>query len=129
MEKARQFSDLDLDFLPHPRTQDIVREFDEEAVKRSVVNLIKTRMYERPFHPELGCQIFSLLFDNFNSITRQICERTVKDVIDKFEPRARIETVTVKESVDQHALEITIIFRLVNSNAPIILTTLMSRVR
>ena len=51
---TRGWSDLDLDFTAHPVTKDIVRKTNVEAVKRSVRNLIRTNMYERPFHPEIG---------------------------------------------------------------------------
>ncbi len=50
---VRSWSDLDLDFLAHPVTKDIVLKRDVEAIKRSVRNLIMTNPHERPFQPEL----------------------------------------------------------------------------
>ena len=55
-----KYSDLDLDFTAHAVTKDILRKYDDEAVKRSVRNLITTMHYERPFHPEKGCMVHSL---------------------------------------------------------------------
>ncbi len=47
----RQWADLDLDFVAHPITKDIVRKTNVEAVKRAVKNLILTNKYDKPFHP------------------------------------------------------------------------------
>ena len=86
---TRQFTDLNLMFTKHPATADVTKKIDEEAVKSSIRNLISTKNYERPFHPEIGCQIYSLLFENFNPITVQVMKRTIFQVIEKYEPRLR----------------------------------------
>ena len=70
---TRQFTDFNLLFTSHPVTADVTLKNDEEAVKQSLRNLISTRNYERPFHPEIGCQIHALLFENFNPVTVQVC--------------------------------------------------------
>ena len=72
---TRQYSDFNLLFSSHPVTGDVTRKNDEEAVKASLRNLISTRHYERPFHPEIGCQIHGLLFENFNPVTAQVMKK------------------------------------------------------
>ena len=59
---SRRFFDLDLDFVQHPITKDIVRKTDVEAVKRSVRNLILTNRYEKHFHPEIDGGVTRHLF-------------------------------------------------------------------
>lgn len=127
--KTRQFSDLSLLFTPHPVTADVTKKFDEEAVKTSIKNLISTKNYERPFHPEIGCQVYSLLFENFTPITKSIMKQTIYDVIAKFEPRAVVLDVKISDQSDSNALDLDIIFRLINSDRPITLKTAISRVR
>lgn len=126
---TRQYSDFNLLFSIHPVTGDVLRKNDEEAVKQSLRNLISTRNYERPFHPEIGCQIHALLFENFNPITVQVMKRTIVDTVSKFEPRATILEVVIREMVDNNNVSCDIIFRLNNSDRPITLTTLISRIR
>ena len=65
----RRFRDIDLDFGRNSTTNDIVKIEDVNAVKRSVKNLVQTNFYERPFHPELGCGVRELLFENFTPMT------------------------------------------------------------
>lgn len=127
--KTRQYSDLSLFFTSHPVTGDVTKKVDEEAVKSSIKNLISTKNYERPFHPEIGCQIYSLLFENFTPITKQIMKRTIFDVIDKFEPRAVLLDVVIRDKTDENSIDVDIIFRLINSENPITFKTAISRVR
>lgn len=126
---TRQFTDFSLLFNSHPSTKDIVKKTDEEAVKASIRNLISTKNYERPFHPEIGCQVFSLLFENFSPITYQVIKKTIIDVITKFEPRATIIDVVLREKMDSNEIDIDVIFKLVNSEKPVTLKTAISRVR
>lgn len=127
--KVRTYSDLNLLLTSNPSTSDVSKVFDENAIKSSVRNLILTRNYERPFHPEKGCQITSLLFENFTPITKSAMEQTIKDVIDKFEPRARLTDVIVSENPDQNAIDITVRFVINNIDRPIIFTTTLTRAR
>lgn len=127
--QTKIFSDFSLLFTAHPATADIVKKTDEEAVKASLRNLIQTKHYERPFHPEIGCQIYGLLFENFTPITREVMKKTIFDVIDKFEPRVTVLDVIIGESADQYSIDIDVIFKIINSEKPITLTTSITRAR
>ena len=87
---SRIYSDLDLNFAVTPGKKDVNKKKDIEAVKQSVRNLILTNHYERPFHPEIGSSVRSLLFENINPITTNILKRAIGEVITNFEPRARL---------------------------------------
>jgi phage baseplate assembly protein W len=126
---SRTYSDLNLLFSTHPVTADVLKKTDEEAIKASIRNLISTKNYERPFHPEIGCQIHGLLFENFNKITSRVMRKTIIDVITKFEPRATIINVNIRENQDTNDLNVDIIFSINNTDKPITLTTAISRVR
>jgi len=126
---SRQFSDLGLSFTQHPSTGDVVLKYDEEAIKQSVRNLISTQHYERPFHPEIGCQIYSLLFENFSPITVSVMRRTIFDVLAKFEPRVIVLEVNIDEQVDENGIEVEVVFRTVNNERPITVKTALTRIR
>jgi phage baseplate assembly protein W len=78
---TRTFSDLNLLFNVNPFTRDVTKRLNEEAIKASVRNLIQTKNFERPFHPEIGCQVNSLLFENITPVVYQIIKKTIFDVI------------------------------------------------
>ena len=126
---TKTFSDLNLLFTASPSTGDITKKTDEEAVKSSLRNLISTKNYERPFHPEIGCQLFALLFENLTSVTTQVIRKTIIDVINKFEPRVLVLDVKLSETGDQNNLDVSIIFKIINTERPVILNTSIQRVR
>lgn len=126
---TRTYTDLNLLFTRHPVTGDVTIKTDEDAVKASLRNLISTKNYERPFHPEIGCQIFSMLFENFTPVTVQIMKRTIFDVVEKFEPRATVLDVNIKDRPDENRIYLDILFKLKNSERPITLTTYLTRAR
>lgn len=127
--KVRQYSDINLLFTTSSVTADITKKVDEEAVKASIKNLIQTRNFERPFHPEIGSQVFALLFENYTPITAQVMRKTIFDVIEKFEPRATLLDVRIQENQDANSLNIDVIFRINNNERPITLKTILQRVR
>jgi phage baseplate assembly protein W len=127
--KTRQFTDFNLLFTSHPSTKDVTFKTDEDAVKASVRNLISTNNFERPFHPEIGCQIFGLLFENINPLTMDIMKQTIIDTVNKFEPRAVILDVNLNDSIDKNSIDVDVIFRLVNNEKPITLRTAITRAR
>lgn len=126
---TRQFSDLNLLFTVSPSTADITKKYDEEAIKASVKNLISTKNYERPFHPEIGCQVYSLLFENFTPVTKQVMQRTIFQVIEKFEPRVAITEVDVRENQDSNEIVVDVFFKIINSDRPITVSTTLNRIR
>jgi phage baseplate assembly protein W len=129
LKAIKQYTDLDLSFKVNPFTKDIYLKTDEDAVKTALRNLIQTRNFERPFHPELGTQIQSLLFEPFSPAVRVAMKRTIENAINTYEPRVRLVDLIITELIDTNDLSVTIIFTLKNSDRPITITTLLSRVR
>ena len=109
-----RYRDLNLAFLSNPVSQDIGVLTDSDAVKQAVVNLVLTKHYERPFHPEIGCNVTALLFDNITPITAGSINRSIQDVIDNFEPRAKLQQVLVDMQPDQNGYSVTIYFYVLN---------------
>lgn len=129
IKDSRKFKDLDLSFKINPFSKDLYLKKDEEAVKTALKHLILTKNFERPFHPEIGTQVHSLLFENFSPAVRLAMERTIQDAINKYEPRVNLNSVSIMEMQDNNDLEVTINFTLKNINRPITLTTILTRVR
>ena len=72
---AQTYKDINLSFARHPVTGDIAFLTNVEAVKRSVRNLINTNFYERPFHPEIGSDVRSILFEPVSPPVANILQR------------------------------------------------------
>ena len=113
------FKDISLSFAKHPVTGDIAKLSDVDAVKRSVRNLINTNFYERPFHPEIGSDIRSTLFEPVSPSTASLLARHIEDCVINFEPRADLSNVIVTGDIDRNRYDVTIEFYVVNSAADI----------
>jgi|TARA_B110000046_G_C12928687_1_gene370468 phage baseplate assembly protein W len=126
---VRVYSDLNLDFTRNAVTNDVTKIKGVDAVKRSVRNLVNTATYERPFHPEMGCGIRELLFENFTPIIGMNIRRKLEEVISNYEPRASIADIAVAERQDQNSLEVQISFYVLNMPQPVTVTTILQRVK
>ena len=107
---SRKFTDIDLNFERNQITSDIIKVEDVIAVKRAVKNLVQTNYYERPFHPELGCGVRELLFENFTPLTAVFLRDKIAEVITNYEPRVDLQSVKVDDDQDGNRLVIDIYF-------------------
>ena len=119
---SKEYSDLDLFFQAHPYTRDVNRKYDFEAIKASVRNLILTKNYERPFHPEIGSQVTNMFFEDYSPSVRLMVERTIVETIERFEPRVRLISVQLIEDPDNNSISVEIVFTPSNIDVPITIT-------
>ena len=127
---VKQYSDLDLFFGTKSASKDISKVNDIQAVKRSVRNLILMNHYEKPFHPEIGSGVRDVLFENMTPTTSHILTRKIEMVIEQFEPRARLISVTAFPNLDRNEYECTISFYVVNAPTELVdLTVMLERLR
>ena len=127
---VRQYTDLDLFFGKKSSNSDIQDITDVKAVKRSIRNLVLLNHYEKPFHPEIASGVRDMLFELMTPVTAQILARKIEDVIQNFEPRARLISVTALPNLDRNEYEVSIEFYIVNQPTELVdLTIMLERVR
>lgn len=115
---SRAFKDISLSFARHPVTNDILPIRNEDAIKKSVTNLVKTIVGERFFNSLLGSSINDSLFE-LNSIGISIVlEDEIRTLLNNFEPRIRVRKIDVKEDPDLNELDITIAYDIVGEGFP-----------
>lgn len=128
---ARQpdYSDLDLDFIAHPTTKDVVKKTGIDAIKRSVRNLILTNFYDRPFRSYIGSNAQKLLFDNASPIVANFLKDAIVEVLSNFEPRISVRSVQVVFDIDNNGYNATISFSILNNNLPVVINLFLERIR
>ena len=127
---VRQYSDLDLFFSKKSSDSDISKVTDVQAVKRSIRNLVLLNPYEKPFHPEIAGGVREMLFELMTPITAQIIAKQVENVINNFEPRARLVGVRVQPDLDRNLYELTIEFYVVNAPTELVdMSVMLERLR
>ena len=97
---SREFRDISLSFTKHPVTNDIVALKNEDAIKRSVVNLIRTQLGERFFEPIIGTSLEGSLFELSHPEIRISLEGEIKILLENYEPRISTNSVRVDPSPD-----------------------------
>ena len=115
---SRAFKDISLSFNRHPVTNDVTVLRNEDAIKKSVVNLCRTRINERFFNDLLGTSIEDSLFEtNLNDISSFI-QREIETLIKNFEPRVSLRNVIVESLIDSYELQIRIEYEIVGLPFP-----------
>lgn len=115
---SRSFKDISLSFEPHPVTKDLPVLKNENAIRRSVRNLVETEITERFFNSTLGSQVRSSLFEFVDYGTASNIKLQIETVISNYEPRVRNLDVIVVPQPDDNAFEVTIIFDIVGQEFP-----------
>lgn len=129
VSRRPDYSDLDLDFIAHPTTGDVVKKTGEEAVKRSVRNLILTNFYDRPFRPSIGSNVQKLLFENANPLVVGFLKDAIEEVITNFEPRVKLVDLKVEFDYDGNGYRVGLAYMIANRSDPIITTLFLERLR
>jgi phage baseplate assembly protein W len=127
---VRRYVDLDLFFQKKIPNNDVNTITDVQAVKRSVRNLVLLNPYEKPFHPEISSGIRGMLFELMTPFVAAQLTKKVEDVINNFEPRARLVSVRSTPDYDRNAYEVSVEFYVVNTPTELVdLTVMLERLR
>ena len=126
----RKYVDLDLFFEKKIPNNDVNKITDIQAVKRSVRNLVLLNPYEKPFHPEIGSGVRGMLFELMSPFVAAQLTKKIEDVINNFEPRARLVSVRSIPDYDRNAYEVSVEFYVVNAPTELVdLTVMLERLR
>ena len=115
---SRAFKDINLSFKRHPVTNDVVAIRDEDAIKRSVKNIIFTILGEKPFEPRFGSIVNEALFELNTTYNDILIQDEIKSSLLKFEPRIANLEVTATVYPDSNELNCTVQYDIVGLPAP-----------
>jgi len=114
---SRAFKDINLSFKRHPVTNDVVTIRDEDAIKRSVKNIIFTILGEKPFMPQFGSVIGESLFDLDTNLNEVRITDEIRTSLVNFEPRIDIIDVVVQVYPDSNEMNCTVEYEIVGMTA------------
>tara|TARA_R100000742_G_C4220972_1_gene44770 strand:- start:252 stop:653 length:402 start_codon:yes stop_codon:yes gene_type:complete len=115
---SRAFKDISLSFSKHPVTNDVTVLKNEDAIKRSVINLTRTRFNERYFNELIGTSIDNSLFELMDSGIGDVMETEITTLLNNFEPRINLTSVTVEPEPDMNYLGIKVEYEIVGLPFP-----------
>ena len=115
---SRSFKDISLSFDPHPVTKDLPILKNQNAIIRSIRNLVETIPNERFFNPSLGSDVRSSLFEFVDFATASVIRDQILNTISNYEPRVDNTDVEVEPRPDSNEFEVTIIFDIIGQEVP-----------
>ena len=115
---SRAFKDINLSFKRHPVTNDVVTIRDEDAIKRSVKNIIFTIVGEKPYSPDFGSRINDSLFELTTSLSEISISDQIKSSLRNFEPRIDNVEASVSILADSHEMNCTVQYEIVGIPTP-----------
>ena len=115
---SRAFKDINLSFKRHPVTNDVVAIRDEDAIKRSVKNIIFTILGEKPFEPLFGSVINDALFDLSTNLSQVAVADEITSSLLNHEPRIADIDVTVTVAPDTNEMNCTVQYDITGIPAP-----------
>ena len=105
---SRAFKDINLSFKRHPVTNDLITIKNEDAIKKSVKNIIFTILGEKPYVPFFGTSVNNSLFELANPLDHIRISDEIKSTLLNYEPRISNIKVNVANYPDSHELNATI---------------------
>ena len=115
---SRSFKDISLSFVPHPVTKDLQILKNENAIRRSVRNIVETIPTERFFNSLLGSDVRDSLFEFVDFGTASVIQSQILVAIENFEPRVDNVVVEVDPQLDQNSFNVTVIFDIIGQEFP-----------
>jgi phage baseplate assembly protein W len=124
----RIYQDLDLNFGV-TATKDVSKRLDVNAVKQSLKNLLYIQKGEKPFKPEIGTDLYKILFEPMDFLTVDLMRDIIIDTVKKYEPRVRLEQVEVVPKYDINSYDVTLYFYVIGIYTPVTFNLTLQRIR
>ena len=116
--RSQGFLDISASWQNNPLSNDLIGLKNENAIARSVRNLILTTQGERPFQPVLGSNVNNLLFDNMDKLTASALKDEIRNTIENYEPRVEIEDIIVDPNFENNEFNVTVQYYIVGIDVP-----------
>ena len=119
LERVSQgFKDISMTFQSNPLNGDLIGIKNENAIARSVRNIVFTLPGEKPFDPTFGSRISGTLFENLDNISASQIVSEIEQSIKNYEPRVELIDVIADPDYDNNSYDVTIIYEIIGADVP-----------
>ncbi len=112
------FKDLSMTFQANPLNFDLIGLKNENAIARSVRNIVFTLPGEKFFDQNFGSRISASLFENIDDITASVIVDEISHSIERYEPRVDLINVEVFPDFDNNSFDVLIIYDIIGADVP-----------
>jgi len=114
---SKPFKDISATFQSNPLNKDLIALKNENSISRSIRNLILTVPGDRPFQPDLGSDVYESLFETLDQITASNIQQQIETTIIKYEPRVKLNNVTVNPNIPNNSFDVVINYKIIGIEA------------
>ena len=119
LERISQgFKDISMSFQTNPLTSDLIAMKNENAIARSVKNIVFTNPGEKFFNPRFGSRVTGSLFENADDLTAIEIQTQIEESINRYEPRVRLRSVDAFANIDGYSMDVIITYDIIGSDIP-----------
>ena len=130
MPTFQTFKDLSVTFKKHPVTDDLVAVKDKAAIVQAITGLLLTRKGERPFQPELGCDVQDLLFEPLDFASAGTIKQEIRETINRYEPRISVDEILCEPDFDNNGYNVELQYTITGrDDTPVAVEFILERTR
>jgi len=130
MPTFQTFKDLSVTFKKHPVSDDLVTVKDKAAIVQAITALLLTRKGERPFQPNLGCDIQNVLFEPLDFASAAIIKSEIRDTLNRYEPRIATDYIRCVPDYRNNGYDVEMTYTIVGrDDTPIAVEFFLERTR
>ena len=119
IERVSQgFKDISMTFQSNPLNDDLIAIKNENAIARSLRNIVFTLPGEKFFNESFGSRITESLFENIDDITASIIVDEIRESIDRYEPRVKLKDVKAFPDYENNGFDVIIIYDVIGAEVP-----------
>ena len=119
LERVSQgFRDISMSFQRHPLNDDLIALKNEQAIARSVRNIVFTVPGDKFFNEDFGSRVSEVLFENIDNISANLIKQEIKQSIIAYEPRVILLSVEVNPEFDNNEFNVKITYKIVGADVP-----------
>ena len=119
LERVSQgFKDISMTFQSNPLNDDLIALKNENAIARSIRNIVFTLPGEKFFNASFGSRITESLFDNIDEITATIIVDEIRESIETYEDRVQLIDVIADPNFENNSFDLTITYEIIGRNVP-----------
>lgn len=124
------YSDLDFAFIANPNIEfDVAVMKNNQAIRQSILNILRTNHGEKLFDPEFGANLHSYLFENLDDITAANMASDIENAIKRDEPRVEIINIRLKSKPDHNEVYITLTIKILSTQQLLDIESSIERLR
>ena len=130
MPTFQTFKDLSVTFKKHPVTDDLVQVKDKAAIVQAIQSILLTRKGERPFQPELGCNVQNMLFEPLDYASAGAIKQEIREAINRYERRVSVTLIECEPDFDNNGYNVEVEYTIVGrDDIPVAVEFILERTR